>query len=527
MKKHFGVMIDCSRNGVMKPARVKYYIDLLVKMGYNTLMLYTEDTYEVENQPLFGYMRGRYSVDEMKDMVEYAEQKGVEMIPCIQTLAHLRRIFHWPVYNEIRDINDILMVDDEKTYALIEDMIKTLRKCYKTDLIHIGMDEAFSVGLGKHLRKFGFEDRFKLLTRHMDRVVEIAKKYGFKPMVWGDMFFHLACGAYSTDDTDVIAQEVVDMVPKDLELVYWDYFATNKERYDNMIKAYSKFNNKMWFAGSGVAYAGLTPHIECSLMFEKPAMESCRENGVDNVLITIWGDDGQETSQFTVLPVLHYAAEIYRGNDDLDSIKSKFKELFDIEFDDMLLLDLPSTILVENNEGNVDKIMLFADPFLGFYDTLVRADKSEEVQYKEFAEKLEPHTKHPEFGYLFEIAKTLCELLVYKYTLGVRTREAYKKGDVKEVIERYKKCEELLANFYQAMKKRWNIEEKPFGFEVIDVRLGGLKQRLIHCREVLEQFANGEIETIEELEVEIIQTGQSSQKNEWMKIFTPSYVEKL
>ena len=116
---------------------------------------------------------------------------------------------------------------------------------------------------------------------------------------------------------------------------------------------------------------------------------------------------------------------------------------------------------------------------------------------------------------------------MYKYTLGVRTREAYKNGDVKEVIERYKKCEELLANFYQAMKKRWNIEEKPFGFEVIDVRLGGLKQRLIHCREVLEQFANCEIETIEELEVEIIQTGQSSQNNEWMKLFTPSYVEKL
>ena len=70
MKKHFGVMIDCSRNGVMKPERVKYLIDLLVKMGYNTLMLYTEDTYEVENQPLFGYMRGRYTVEEMKDLVE-------------------------------------------------------------------------------------------------------------------------------------------------------------------------------------------------------------------------------------------------------------------------------------------------------------------------------------------------------------------------------------------------------------------------------------------------------------------------
>ena len=149
------------------------------------------------------------------------------------------------------------------------------------------------------------------------------------------------------------------------------------------------------------------------------------------------------------------------------------------------------------------------------------------VYYKEFAEKLKPHINHPEFGYLFEVAKTLCELLEYKYTLGVRTREGYKNGNVKEVIERYKKCEELLPNFYQAMKNRWNIEEKPFGFEVIDVRLGGLKQRLIHCREVLEQFDKGEITRIEELEVEIVPTGKSSQNNEWMHLFTPGYVEKI
>ena len=46
--KHFGVMLDCSRNAVMKPEAVKRMMDCLEKMGYNTLELYTEDTYEVE-----------------------------------------------------------------------------------------------------------------------------------------------------------------------------------------------------------------------------------------------------------------------------------------------------------------------------------------------------------------------------------------------------------------------------------------------------------------------------------------------
>ena len=37
--KHFGVMLDCSRNAVMKPAVVKKLIDYLKKFGYNTLEL--------------------------------------------------------------------------------------------------------------------------------------------------------------------------------------------------------------------------------------------------------------------------------------------------------------------------------------------------------------------------------------------------------------------------------------------------------------------------------------------------------
>ena len=70
MKKHrfdtLGVMIDMSRNAVMSISGLKRFLPLLKKMGYNCVMLYTEDTYEIDGEPYFGYMRGRYSKDEMK-----------------------------------------------------------------------------------------------------------------------------------------------------------------------------------------------------------------------------------------------------------------------------------------------------------------------------------------------------------------------------------------------------------------------------------------------------------------------------
>ncbi len=56
--KRFGVMLDSSRNAVMKPEQVKKFIKTLAGFGYNMLQLYPEDTYEVENEPYFWYMRG-------------------------------------------------------------------------------------------------------------------------------------------------------------------------------------------------------------------------------------------------------------------------------------------------------------------------------------------------------------------------------------------------------------------------------------------------------------------------------------
>ncbi|MBR1683722.1 MAG: hypothetical protein IJ708_01195, partial [Clostridia bacterium] len=63
-ERHFasvGPMLDMSRNGVVRMDRVKAYIDLIATLGLNMLMLYTEDTYEIPEYPLFGALRGRYS----------------------------------------------------------------------------------------------------------------------------------------------------------------------------------------------------------------------------------------------------------------------------------------------------------------------------------------------------------------------------------------------------------------------------------------------------------------------------------
>ena len=56
--KRLGTMIDCSRNAVMNVKTLKKWIDLTADLGYNTLCLYMEDTYEWITYTIFLQRKG-------------------------------------------------------------------------------------------------------------------------------------------------------------------------------------------------------------------------------------------------------------------------------------------------------------------------------------------------------------------------------------------------------------------------------------------------------------------------------------
>ena len=61
MYENLGVMIDCSRNALLRMEAFEVLVKRLALMGYSTVQLYTEDTYEIIEYPYFGYLRGSYA----------------------------------------------------------------------------------------------------------------------------------------------------------------------------------------------------------------------------------------------------------------------------------------------------------------------------------------------------------------------------------------------------------------------------------------------------------------------------------
>ncbi len=507
----FGVMVDMSRNAVMSVDTLKRFMLLLRKMGYNCFMPYTEDTYEVDGEPYFGYMRGRYSKDEMKEIDSYAFEIGMEVIPCIQTLAHLNAIRRWRQFPF--DCNDILLADDERTYELIDRMFSTLSECFSSRRIHIGMDEAHMLGKGNHMKKHGYEAVDVIMRRHLSRVCELAQKYGYEPMMWSDMFFRpWNNGVYSIPEKK-IPEEYIKALPESVIPVYWDYYQTDEQKYLDMMYNHSQLSSKTWFAGGIWGWNGMIPHNKFSLEAMVPAINACKKSGIRNVMMTLWGDDGAECSRFSQLPALFYLAEYAKGNTDEDNIKKKFKSLCKIDFDDFMAIDLPNDIVpYEGSPRNPSKYMLYSDYFNGYADYTVKLGAGE--RYKEYAKQFYQTAKESRnYGYIFDCAAKLCDVLAIKYELGLRTRLAYGENDreaLRSLAENeYTEVIKLIKIYHKAFKKQWFADNKPHGFDVQDMRIGGLLLRTETCRRILLDYVNGKIERIDELDEKLLPYGEA------------------
>ena len=329
--------------------------------------------------------------------------------------------------------------------------------------------------------------------------------------MWGDMFFRLAGGDYFTNFNQdpklgEIPEEVRQLVPENIHLVYWDYFSRDRQSYERNIDAHNAIKSGSWFAGGLWTWAGFAPHNAFSIATMREAMNACHAKGVENVVMTMWGDNGAECSKFAVLPALFTVSQMAQDIDDVETIHANFEREFGIPFEDFRALDLIGT---QNDSAeaiyNPEKYLLYCDPFMGQFDNRVKSGDA--AGYADCAARLAVYADHAEYGYLFRSLRALCAFLSVKADLGIRTRAAYLSGDkkaAKALCTDYDAALERLDAFYAAYEQQWMHENKPQGFDVVDLRIGGQRQRLLHCRDRLLAYAEGRLDRIEELEEPVL-----------------------
>ena len=140
------------------------------------------------------------------------------------------------------------------------------------------------------------------------------------------------------------------------------------------------------------------------------------------------------------------------------------------------------------------------------------------------------------YAYLFETQAQLNAILSSKVDVGRRIREAYHAGDKESLQqiarEELPKLRSQIETFHKLFSQQWLKENKVFGLDTVDIRMGGLLQRIKRAESRMEDYLAGSISRIDELEVEILpftdfyadKDFAATTANQWHTIATASTI---
>lgn len=499
-KYHFeklGLMIDNSRNGVTNVEYTKECIERLAFMGHNTLYLYLEDTYLLDEEEYFGYLRGAYTKEELKEIDDYADLFNIELVPCIQTLAHINQFFYWEhIANKYADIDDILCVGNADVNKLIENMIKHFSTTLRSRRIHLGMDEAYNLGRGTYANVNGLKEKPQIMLEHLRTLLKICQKYDLKPIIWDDMFF--------TNYSKFEENDVNFKIPDGISLMYWDYYNSKKEHYIDRIKQRKNISGDVKFAGGAWRWTGYTPHHSKTIKTLNASMQACFDENIEEVLITSWADDGTESPVFNqFLGALIAAEKSYES----DNYQEKTKFYLGLDFNEYMSVEKLDLVENTDNDYTPSKYLFYEDALMSkfvYHSNLIEENLTEIYSNleKEYGEYKEKYINNELLSTYFSFYEKYANILKYKWNLALNIYKAYSSKNkelIKIEIEKIGKILETLPKFIKIRKKLWYLENKRYGFEVLEQRFGGLMQRLLSIKEDLETYVEKDI-IISELE---------------------------
>jgi len=517
---HLGTMVDCSRSSVASVDTVFYLLRICALLGFNCFQLYTEDTYKMDNEPFFGYMRGGYSEDELVMIDDYAYNLGIEVFPCIQTLGHLGQILQWPYYANVRDTSEVLLVEYEETYQLIEKMIKTITKPFRSKLIHIGMDEAHGLGEGRYRQIFGNKESCQVFLEHLQRVNQICKNLGLTPLIWSDMLFCLAGKNNSLtvyyDNINPLSSEQALQIPSEVNLVYWDYYHVNTDFYLCKIKHHRELGCEPWFAGGIWTWNRFWAALPFTFDSGNAALQALKMEQVKNTFVTIWGDDGNEFDIYSSLPgLVLYGEHGYTPNFEVspNAIKTMFGAICGGDLDAWMEACKLDNVVPNNSEPkiyfppNASKWILWMDPIYAFLSSQYSMLDLEK-HYTELHSYLTKATndnpkKYPLNKYL-EFPALMAYVLSLKVNIRKKLEEAYKNNDRARLQELYDGDLSLLCKnvekLWKLHRNNWLERAQPFGSETVELRYGGLIIRLNSLYDRIKGYLDNKYTSIPEFE---------------------------
>jgi hexosaminidase len=348
--------------------------------------------------------------------------------------------------------------------------------------------------------------------------VKLCEKHGYRLMIWSDMYFRLGskAGDYY-DRQSVVPDAVKAKIPKQVELVYWDYYHTDEAFYMDWIARHRSLGFEP-IMGSGVwTWCALWHAANYTEPKAGACVRACRKAGLKEIFFTMWGDDGAMCDFDSAMAGLTYVAELaYAGRVDDGAAAARFAAICGGDYlanrlaGQLSFLEFAGAPDGDQNTGIWAWPTLWDDPLLGIYWN----DKKAQIKdgwaralahYRGLADRLRDAVGRQTGTSAGDLAHAslLADLLATKIEIRAALNEAYARRDgdaLKRIVQQAGTIIEWLSAMDASYRRQWLRRNKPFGLEVVQVRIAGLIRRYRELADRIGELLEGRIDRIAELE---------------------------
>jgi hexosaminidase len=277
--EHRGLSDDWSRGPLPNMEFLKREIRTLAAYKLNTFSPYFEHTFAYASTPVAAFPGGSMTPAEARELVEYAAQYHITVIPEQEAFGHLHNVLKFEQYSPLSETphGAVLAPGDPGTVPEIAGWFNELAQVFPGPYAHVGADETFELGLGRTRQEV--KDR-GLGAVYMDFLTKIhaALEPNHKQLLfWGDIA--------------VNSPELVSTLPKDMIAVPWRYDA--EPDFTALILPFTKAGLETWVAPGVNNWSRLYPNNNEALGNIRAFVRDGQKLGSKGMLNTVWNDDGE------------------------------------------------------------------------------------------------------------------------------------------------------------------------------------------------------------------------------------------
>jgi len=477
-----GVSDDISRGPVPTVDYIKRQIRTEAYFKMNMHSFYMEHTFSSQSHPLIGPEGGSLTPAEIKELVAYARNYHVELVPEQQTFGHLHKALRLEKYADLAETpyGDVLSPQQQGSYQLVQDWYKELNDLFPGQFFHIGEDETFELGEGQSKAEAQAKGVGAVYFEHLNRVRDLLKPYNKKLMFWGDIALH--------------HPDLIGSVPKDMIVMNWQYGA--RDDFNTSIKPFQDAGLQQFVCPGAQTWNQIFPNTEAAAKNIINFVRDGQKAGAIGMMNTTWDDDGESLFEMSWYPMglgaaaswqdgalnrgqfdQNFAWSFYRAEgSDLQSINVMLGSAVTMissgsTTDDLFWRDPFTTQFINQARTNADKIKQFrinvenAQELLIKNTARVRRNK-ENLPALSLAARRFDH-----LGRRYEVMQKFSDQYWDAYlNLGDRTKARRLRYYTGAIYNNLREMAEELSILKEDYRKQWLAENRPYWLESILAR---------------------------------------------------------